>query len=89
MSFSSYLFLAIIQILSAPAAQACSVCFANAQEADAKGINMAILSLLAVIACILVGFAAFFIALKKRANTQVVNSSTKYSSQKKIKGAYQ
>lgn len=54
-------------ILGGSTAQACSVCFANGNAADAEGINMAILSLLFVICAVLIGFAAFFIYLKKKA----------------------
>jgi hypothetical protein len=50
------------------AAHACAACFGQSDSPLAKGMNMGILSLLAVVIFVLGGFAAFFIFLAKRSS---------------------
>ena len=49
-------------------AHACAACFGQSDSPLAKGMNMGILSLLAVVTFVLGGFAAFFIFLVKRSS---------------------
>jgi len=53
--------------VSPQTAAACSACFGKSDSAMAKGMNMGILALLAVVLFVLSGFAAFLIYLVKRA----------------------
>jgi len=53
-------------ILYSNSAPACSACFANVTGKQADALNWAILSLLFVISSLLVGFAIFFIYLRRR-----------------------
>ena len=54
-------------ILALPgSAHACAACFGQSDSPLAKGMNMGILSLLAVVIFVLSGCAAFFIFLAKR-----------------------
>lgn len=60
--------LAALALASAPApALACPVCYGMLEGPLADGTNKAILALLGVTACVLAGFATFFIYLIKRA----------------------
>jgi len=55
-------------LLAAPrAAEACAACFGRSDSPMAQGINMGILSLLAVIVSVLLGIAAFFGYILRRA----------------------
>ena len=55
-------------LLAAPSsAFGCATCFGASDSALAKGMNMGIMSLLAVIGFVLGGVAAFFIYLARRA----------------------
>jgi hypothetical protein len=49
-------------------AHACAACFGQSDSPLAKGMNMGILSLLAVVTFVLGGFVAFFIFLVKRSS---------------------
>lgn len=62
------LLLAAVMARPEPAA-ACAVCFGAPDSAMTKGMAWGILSLLVVIMCVLVTFAAFFIYLARRAST--------------------
>lgn len=48
-------------------ATACATCFGRSDSLLAQGMNMGILSLLAVIVTVLVGVASFFVMLARRA----------------------
>ena len=48
---------------------ACGACFGQSDSALAKGMNMGIFSLLAVVVFVLGTFAAFFIYLARRASS--------------------
>ncbi len=45
---------------------ACATCFGGSDSAMAQGMNAGILSLLAVVGCVLAGVAAFFVFLALR-----------------------
>ncbi len=49
------------------AAWACATCFGRSDSALARGMNMGIFSLLAVIVSVLSGFACFMVFLARRA----------------------
>lgn len=53
------------------AAFACSACFGASDSDMAKGMNMGIFALLAVIVVVLGGIASFFIYLARRASAHV------------------
>jgi hypothetical protein len=46
---------------------ACSVCYGGAASPMITGAKWAVIALLLIVAAVLVGFAAFFINLRKRA----------------------
>jgi hypothetical protein len=48
-------------------AEACAVCFGQPDSKLAQGMNMGVLALLGVVSGVLVGFAAFFVFLARRA----------------------
>lgn len=54
-------------LAGSPAAWACATCFGRSDSPLAKGMNMGILFLLAVIGTVLLAFASFFIFLARRA----------------------
>jgi hypothetical protein len=55
-------------MLAAPrAALACPVCFGQSDSPLARGVNMGIYFLLAVVGAVLAAFASFFIYLARRA----------------------
>jgi hypothetical protein len=57
-----------LALLALPqAASACATCFGKSDDAQARGMNMGIFTLLAVIIPVLMGFAAFAIFLARRA----------------------
>lgn len=57
-----------LALLSSPQLSwACAVCFGSPDSAQTKGVRFAIGFLLAVIAAVLAGFAAFFIHLRRMA----------------------
>ena len=62
----SWLAMALFALLSEPALLACTACFGKSDSNMAKGMNMGIFALLAVITTVLCGVAAFFIFLAKR-----------------------
>lgn len=47
---------------------ACAVCYGNPSDPFVIGMNWAVLFLLAVIGGVLVGFAVFFLKLRKKEN---------------------
>ena len=49
---------------------ACAACFGASDSNQAKGMNMGIFALLAVVVIVLGGIASFFIYLARRANAQ-------------------
>lgn len=53
-------------------ASACAVCFGAPDSALTKGMAWGILSLLAIIGCVLAAVAVFFIYLARRASTAEV-----------------
>jgi uncharacterized BrkB/YihY/UPF0761 family membrane protein len=53
-------------VLAPGTAGACAACFGRSDSSLAKGMNMGILSLLAVVVVIWAGFASFFIYLARR-----------------------
>ena len=58
----------VVVLLAVPrAALACPVCFGQSDSPMAQGVNMGMYFLLAVIGCVLVAFASFFIYLARRA----------------------
>ena len=60
--------------LAAQSANACSACFGKSDSSLAVGMNMGILSLLAVIVSVLIGISAFFFYIIRRSaavNTDV------------------
>lgn len=48
-------------------AQACAVCYGSAESGMTEGMNNGILSLLAVILAVQVGFVALFLGIRRRA----------------------
>jgi hypothetical protein len=57
-----------LALLVAPrAALACPVCFGQSDSPLAKGLNMGVFMMFALIAVVLVAFAAFFVHLMRRA----------------------
>lgn len=58
---------AALFVANAPSALACAACFGKSDSNMAKGMNMGIASLLAVIVTVLAGVACFSIFLAKRA----------------------
>ena len=55
---------------------ACSACFGASDSDMAKGMNMGIFSLLAVVVVVLGGIAAFFIYLCRRAGAQAASAQS-------------
>ena len=53
------------------AAWACAVCFGAADSAMTQGMNMAILLMLGILACVATGFVMFFIRLFKLSRASV------------------
>ncbi len=49
--------------------RACAACFGQSDSALAKGMNMGIFSLLAVVVSVLGGIAGFFVYLARRSST--------------------
>ena len=63
--------MAAILIGSHPAvARACAACYGQSDSPLAQGFNWGILSLLAVVVCVLGGIAGFFVFLARRAAAQ-------------------
>ncbi len=58
--------LGLMLISDSNSALACAVCFGKSDTALAKGLHWGVLSLLAVVLCVLAGIVAFFICLAKR-----------------------
>ncbi|MBI4659640.1 MAG: hypothetical protein HY735_12440 [Verrucomicrobia bacterium] len=70
------LFFAVIaaaMLTSANSALACAVCFGKSDSALAKGLHWGVLSLLAIVFCVLAGIASFFIYLAKRSASNAPN----------------
>jgi len=63
--FSCLLALAIMALPQA--ASACATCFGKSDDAQARGMNMGIFALLAVIIPVLIGIAIFGVFLARRA----------------------
>ncbi len=57
------------------AAMACATCYGAADAPQTHSMNMAIFSLLGVVATVLCLFAAFFVYLMIRAKTMAMNKS--------------
>ena len=55
-------------------ASACAVCFGDPDSPLAKGLNWAVLSLLAIVLLVLGGIAAFFTYLVKRARMSQITA---------------
>jgi hypothetical protein len=56
-----------VAVLTLPqAVLACSVCFGNSDSDMSKGLNAGVAALLAVVAMVLAGFAAFFVFVARR-----------------------
>ena len=53
-----------------PVARACAACYGQSDSPLAQGFNWGILSLLAVVVCVLGGIAGFFVFLARRAAAQ-------------------
>lgn len=63
------LFVILVLTLSTPApVLACAACFGDSDSDMANGLKLGVLSLLAVVVMVLVGFAAFFVFLVRRSN---------------------
>jgi heme/copper-type cytochrome/quinol oxidase subunit 2 len=62
-------------LLYAPAAPACSACFGKSDSALAQGMNWGIFTLLGFIGLVLLGVAAFFVFLVRRAAAQTAVQS--------------
>lgn len=58
--------LGLMLISDSNPALACAVCFGKSDTALAKGLHWGVISLLAVVLCVLAGIVAFFIGLAKR-----------------------
>ncbi len=58
---------ALIPLLLPAAASACAACFGRSDSPMAKGMNMGIFTLLLVILSVLLGIAAFFFYILRRA----------------------
>jgi len=54
---------------------ACAACFGQSDSALAKGMNMGIFSLLAVVVVVLGGIASFFIYLARKSSAAAVASA--------------
>lgn len=60
--------LVLVALSVAPqAAEACAVCYGDADSGMTQGLNNGILSLLGVIAVVQVGFVALFVSIRRRA----------------------
>ena len=59
-------------MLNVPSVLACSACYGASDSPLAKGMNWGILSLLAVVVCVLGTFATFFVYLAKKSITTPV-----------------
>ncbi|HUR47547.1 MAG TPA: hypothetical protein VMZ27_16815 [Candidatus Saccharimonadales bacterium] len=75
---------AIAVMLSPSSLFACAACFGKSDSAMAKGMNMGIFSLLAVVICVLGGFAALIVHIARRgaayaAEQQQFSETTKQS----------
>lgn len=60
------LFVLLVVVLQPGSALACATCFGASDSELAQGMNMGILSLLAIIISVLVGVASFFVFLARR-----------------------
>ena len=58
--------MAFLTVALPASAQACSVCFGDPDSDMTKGLNAGVLALLAVVAIVLSGFAAFFVFVARR-----------------------
>ena len=57
-------------LLMSPASSwACTACYGQSDSPMAQGMNWGILSLLAVVVCVLTGIASFFVFIAKRTPT--------------------
>lgn len=63
----AFLFAVGLSFLAPVSAFACAACYGQSDAPMAQGMNWGILSLLAVIVCMLAGVAGFFVFLAKRA----------------------
>ena len=66
--------------MAAPAVQACAACFGRSDSQLAKGMNMGIFSLLAVIVCVLAGIASFGVYTVRRA-AKIAEENSRLASQ--------
>lgn len=56
----------LLAVSSANSVWACAVCFGQSDSPLAKGLHWGVISLLAVVGCVLTGIASFFVYLAKR-----------------------
>ncbi len=72
----SFVSLAALALLTQPSAVlACAACYGKSDSPLAKGMNWGILTLLAVVVCVLGTFATFFVYLAKKSATTPVESA--------------
>lgn len=60
-------------------ALACAACYGQSDSPMARGMNAGILTLLAIIGCVLCGAATFFVFLARRASTTAKANESKES----------
>jgi hypothetical protein len=63
---SAFIASAALFLVASPNTWACSACFGKSDSAMAEGMNMGILSLMAVIGLVLGGLVSFFVYVAKR-----------------------
>jgi hypothetical protein len=68
-------FAALALLTQPPAVLACAACYGKSDSPLAKGMNWGILSLLAVVVCVLGTFATFFVYLAKKSATTPVDTA--------------
>jgi len=62
-------FVQTLSLLLPELVEACPSCFGNPNDAAVQGMNMAIISLLGITGTVLLGFAIFFLHLRRRARS--------------------
>ena len=67
---------AFLALASSNSALACAVCFGKSDSDLARGLHWGVISLLAVVVCVLASIAGFFIYLAKRSAAMVDVSPT-------------
>ena len=69
------LFLGLALALAPQPVRACAACFGQSDSPLAKGMNMGIFSLLAVVVFVLGGIASFFIYLARKSSAAAASSA--------------